>query len=142
MAISREDFIDLIPHAGRMCLIDEVASWDDERLAARSGTHREHAHPLRRDGRLAAVHALEYAAQAMAIHGALLAARAGGELPPGFLAGARGLQLHVDHLDDIAADLDITVDRQFVQGGDLIYGFRVAAAGRALAEGTATVIAR
>ncbi len=142
MAIPREDFIDLIPHAGPMCLVEAVASWDEDQLVARSGTHREQAHPLRRNGRLAAVHALEYAAQAMAIHGALLAARAGGELPPGFLAGARGLQLHVDHLDDIVADLDITVERQFVQGGDLIYGFRVTAAEHPLAEGTATVIAR
>lgn len=140
--IPREDFIDLIPHAGRMCLVEQVATWDDAHLVAHSATHRDRDHPLSRAGRVAAIHALEYAAQAMAIHGALLAARAGTELPPGFLAGARGLRLHVDHLDDIAADLVIAVERQFVQGGNLIYGFTVTAADGPVADGTATVIAR
>ncbi len=140
--LEREAFIDLIPHAGPMCLIERVAHWDDGQLRALSASHRASDHPLARDGRLAAVHALEYAAQAMAIHGALLAARDGAALPPGFLAGARRLRLAVTRLDDQPGELVIDVERQFVSGGDLIYGFTVAAAATTLATGTATVVAR
>jgi predicted hotdog family 3-hydroxylacyl-ACP dehydratase len=140
--IEREQFAHLIPHAGRMCLVDAVDEWDTDHLQARSRSHRAEDHPLRRASTLAAIHALEYAAQAMAIHGALLAAERGEALPPGFLAGARDLHLHVDRLDDLGADLIIHVERRFNQGGNLIYGFRVEAGDAAVADGMATVVAR
>lgn len=63
----------LIPHQGSMCLLDSVAHWDDVRIHARSGSHARDDNPLRRDGRLRALHLCEYGAQAMAVHGGLLA---------------------------------------------------------------------
>ena len=140
--IDREHFAHLIPHAGRMCLVDAVDEWDAEHLCGRSRSHRASDHPLAREGALGAIHALEYAAQAMAIHGALLAEERGEKLPPGFLAGARELRLHVERLDDLAADLVIHVERRFNQGGNLIYGFRVEAGGIPVADGMATVVAQ
>ena len=140
--LERADFVDLIPHAGPMCLIERVADWDDDHLRALTAGHRDPDHPLARGGRLAALHALEFAAQAMAIHGALRAARAGTTLAPGFLAGARHLALHAARLDDRPGDLVIDVERRFAQQGDLIYGFSVAAGDTPLATGSATVVAR
>ena len=59
-----------------MCLLDEVLSWDATRIRCRSNTHRTADNPLRAHGRLGAACGIEYAAQAMAVHGALVAASA------------------------------------------------------------------
>jgi predicted hotdog family 3-hydroxylacyl-ACP dehydratase len=102
-----------IPHHGRMCLLDEVIEWDAQHIRCRSGTHRLPDHPLRSQGRLGIACGIEYAAQAMAVHGALaaaggarLAGKVGkGRSEVGFLAGLREVRLHVLRLDDIEADL-------------------------------------
>ena len=62
-----------IPHKGRMCLLDEVLSWDatPHPLPQRQRTARRD-NPLRAHGRLGAACGIEYAAQAMAVHGALV----------------------------------------------------------------------
>ena len=54
----------------------EVLSWDATRIRCRSATHRSPDNPLRLHGRLGAACGIEYAAQAMAVHGALVAASA------------------------------------------------------------------
>jgi predicted hotdog family 3-hydroxylacyl-ACP dehydratase len=73
-----------IPHKGRMCLLEDVIGWDAERISCRSGTHRAADHPLRAHGRLGIACGIEYAAQAMAVHGALVA----GALDNGLIAVA------------------------------------------------------
>jgi predicted hotdog family 3-hydroxylacyl-ACP dehydratase len=88
-----------------MCLLEEVLSWDDAHTRCRSSTHRSPDNPLRAHGRLGAASGIEYAAQTMAVHGALVASAAGGVAPPGLLASVRGVQLNVDRLDDVAGDL-------------------------------------
>jgi predicted hotdog family 3-hydroxylacyl-ACP dehydratase len=60
-----------IPHQGRMCLLDEVIDWDRRQIRCRSATHRAPDNPLRSHGRLGSACGIEYAAQAMALHGAL-----------------------------------------------------------------------
>ncbi len=133
------EICDLLPHAGRMCLLDRVEFWDSGSLRAVAQSHRAEHHPLARDGMLAAVHAIEYGAQAMAAHAALLA-RAAGEPPGGgHLGSARQLQLQRERLDDLASPLVIEVERQFAQAGSLLYGFRVQAGGEPVAEGIASV---
>ncbi|MEX0606434.1 MAG: 3-hydroxylacyl-ACP dehydratase, partial [Halofilum sp. (in: g-proteobacteria)] len=67
----------LLPHAGHMCLLEHVEDWNEERLRAVTVSHRLPHHPLAREGGVSGVHALEYGAQAMAVHAALLARRAG-----------------------------------------------------------------
>lgn len=140
--VERPEFEPLIPHQGAMCLLERVLEWDGERLVVETGSHRSGDNPLRRDGMLAAVHALEYAAQAMAVHGGLRAAEGGESLPGGFLAAGRRIELHVPRLDDLPGLLRVEVQEQFRQAGNLIYTFRVAAGDRRVAEGEATVLAR
>lgn len=104
-----------IPHRGRMCLLDEVLEWNAGRISCRTTTHRAADNPLRAHGRLGIACGIEYAAQAMAVHGALLAglgaagAAADGTLPPaataGFLAGIRGVEFHATRFDDLRGDL-------------------------------------
>ena len=68
-----------IPHQGRMCLLDEVVDWNAHHIRCRTGTHRAPDNPLRSHGRLGVACGIEYAAQAMALHGALAGAAAGAD---------------------------------------------------------------
>lgn len=128
-----------LPHQGRMCLLDAVTEWDDQRIRCTATSHREVANPLRAHDRLGAACGIEYAAQAMAAHGALLAA-ADSAPRVGYLASVRSVELGVARLDDIAADLDVEAQRLSGDGNTILYGFRVSAAGRELLSGRAAVI--
>jgi len=135
-----------IPHHGRMCLLDEVMEWDAQHIRCRSGTHRLPDHPLRARGRLGVACGIEYAAQAMAVHGALaggaLAHAGKGRSEVGFLAGLRDVRLYVLRLDDVESDL--ICDALLVAGdqGSALYEFALTseAQPRRLLSGRATVI--
>ena len=157
-----------IPHHGRMCLLDEVMEWDAQHIRCRSGTHRLSDHPLRSQGRLGAASGIEYAAQAMAVHGALAggaltdgASRGGARVfagaltglardghagkkrsEVGFLASLRDVRLHVLRLDDIESDL--ICDALLVAGdrGSALYEFALTseAEPQRLLSGRATVV--
>ena len=128
-----------IPHQGAMCLLDAVVDWSETAIFCRAVSHADPANPLRADGRLGAAAGIEYAAQAMAVHGALLAAA--GERPRrGYLASVRAVALHVDRLDDLPGELAITAERLSGDGNHLLDRFAVAHAGRSLVEGRAAVI--
>lgn len=128
-----------IPHQGSMCLLDQVVDWSPERIRCTASSHRHPDNPLRDNDRLGAACGIEYAAQAMAVHGALLADQSSAPRQ-GFLASARGVELKADRLDDVAADLDIVAERLSGNGNNVLYGFEVSAAGTVLLTGRATVI--
>jgi predicted hotdog family 3-hydroxylacyl-ACP dehydratase len=133
---------DLIPHAGRMCLLERVVTWDDDSVLIATGTHRAHDHPLRREGRLDPVHLCEYGAQAMAVHGGLLAQRAGGRARPGFLVSLRDVSLAAVVLDECGSDLEVRARRIHGDASGWQYEFSVEHEGRRLASGRATVALR
>ena len=101
-----------IPHQGRMCLLDEVLDWNAQHIRCRTATHRAPDNPLRSHGRLGVACGIEYAAQAMALHGALAGGAAGGAVDAlaggsarvGLLASVRDVRLMVPRLDDIESD--------------------------------------
>lgn len=128
-----------IPHRGRMCLLDAVTAWSDTAIACRAASHRDPENPLREGGRLGAAAGIEYAAQAMAVHGALLA---GVEAKPahGYLASVRGVTLHVPRLDDLEGDLEIAAQRLSGDASMVLYAFAVDHRGRRLIEGRAAVM--
>jgi predicted hotdog family 3-hydroxylacyl-ACP dehydratase len=129
-----------IPHQGSMCLLDHVASWDEQQIRCRAVSHRDAANPLREQGRLGAVCGIEYAAQAMAVHGALLAPPYESRARVGYLVSVRGVRVQVGRLDDIAADLDITATCLMRSENNLLYEFTVVAAGKTLLDGRAAVM--
>jgi len=138
-----------IAHQDRMCLLDQVLSWDPQQLLCRAGNHRAADHPLRAHGRLGSACAIEYAAQAVAVHGALLQPLPdpGGLAAPGgptaglrILASARAVELTVGRLDDIGGDLLISACRLHANERSALYSFELheaAATGlqRRLAQG-------
>jgi predicted hotdog family 3-hydroxylacyl-ACP dehydratase len=129
-----------IPHHGRMCLLDEVIEWDAHHICCRTSTQRAADHPLRSQGRLGIACGIEYAAQAMAAHGAL----AGGAHNPrselGFLASLRAVRFHAVRLDDMEGDL--LCDAVLVAGdrGSALYEFALRSEARRLLSGRATVV--
>lgn len=123
-----------------MCLLDCVEAWDRERIRCRASSHRSADNPLRSYGRLGAACGIEYAAQAMAVHGALLAPADSSSARFGYLVSVRGTQLRVPRLDDIADDLLVEASCITRSESNILYQFSVSAAGRVLLDGRAAIV--
>ncbi|PYK00904.1 MAG: hypothetical protein DME68_00020 [Verrucomicrobia bacterium] len=142
ISINKAEIRTLIPHSGLMCLLDSVTEWDDRSISCISNTHRDPTNPLRRDERLSALHAFEYAAQTAAVHGGLRARSAGMTAPPGYLVALRDAHLQVMRLDDIASPLQICAHRLFGDAANTVYECRVSAGNVLLADGRITIMLR
>ncbi len=139
--LERDDWAQLLPHAGAMCLLDVVDSWDATTINAGSVGHARPDHPLRGDAGLHAVHLAEYGAQAMALHGALLARAAGdAAVRPGMLVSLRDVRLEVGFVDAHGGRLDVHAERLYADAAGAQYAFRVEQAGRLLASGRAAAM--
>lgn len=138
--LDRSQWSALIPHQGTMCLLDTVVRYDDARIHARTASHARADNPLRRDGRLHALHLCEYGAQSMAVHGGLLAAAAGGRAAPGFLVSLRDVQLAREYADDLVGELDVHGDRLLATEQSWQYAFRIEHDGVLIASGRAAVM--
>ncbi len=132
----------LLPHAGRMRLIDRVVSYDDQSIVCESDSHRAADHPLAEAGVLSILCGLEYGAQAMAIHGALLASggSSGARTRHGLLVAASDLQWTVERLDRCAAPLVIKVVSEFRSGNQIAYRFEISASSAYVMQGRASVL--
>lgn len=139
MIAGRADIANLIPHAGAMCLLDGVLASDDSTIRCTSSRHRASDNPLRHNDRLGALCAIEFAAQAMAVHGRLAGA-VGARPRAGYIASLRDVVATCDRLDNIAADLTIEATRLMGDDDRVMYSFTVSADGRALVSGRATVL--
>ncbi len=137
--LAKGEWQDLIPHRGAMALLDCVVEWDGTRIHAIATSHRDNANPLRDGSILRAVHLCEYGAQAMAIHGGLLARRAGTVAAPGFLVSLRAIHLNVARLDDLAGELHVHAEKLSADDASLLYSFRVEHAGEVIGDGRAMV---
>ncbi len=161
MRLSRSQIAARIPHAGRMVLLDEVVEWDDEHIVCRSSSHQDRANPLCLAGQLSSVCGIEYAAQAMAVHGSLLMHRvaesdarhngwsdAAGDAADGvatrpragFLASVRNVRMEVARLDDVHGALTIEALRESGDEARVLYDFEVRAGERVLVSGRAAVV--
>ncbi len=138
----RDEIAALIPHQGTMCLNERIVAWDDARVVLATTSHRSPANPLRREGRLRALHLAEYGAQAMAVHGGLLARAAGRRAAPGLLVSLRAVELHLDTVDDLPGELEVEAEKLAASAGSWQYAFVVRHDGRVLARGRAAVMAR
>jgi predicted hotdog family 3-hydroxylacyl-ACP dehydratase len=128
-----------IPHQGRMCLLDEVLDWDAQHIRCRTATHRAPDNPLRSRDRLGIACGIEYAAQAMALHGAL-AGGAGRSSRVGLLASVRDVRLMGLRLDDIESDLICEVTHLAGDSLTALYEFALRDRDRSLLSGRASVI--
>ncbi|KAB2924225.1 MAG: 3-hydroxylacyl-ACP dehydratase [Dechloromonas sp.] len=128
-----------IPHQGSMCLLEAVVACSPSAIDCVAVSHRDPANPLRAEGRLGAANGIEYAAQAMAVHGALLAGQT--DAPrQGYLTSVRSVSLHVDRLDNLPQALDIHAERLSGDANHILYQFSLSHAGQLLLDGRATVV--
>ena len=129
-----------IPHSGSMCLLDRLESWDATAIRCSTSSHSRADNPLRTASGLLAPNLIEYAAQAMALHGGLLAPE-GAEPSAGFLASARNVRLSVARFDDVPGALAVHAQRLSGDARQVLYEFAVRdEGGRPLAEGRAVVV--
>lgn len=129
-----------IPHSGSMCLLHALLQWDADHVHCTALSHRDPANPLRQAGQLLAPVALEYASQAMALHGGL-SAPPGTPPKPGFLAAARGVVMHVSDLASVPGPLHVHATRQVGDDRQAVYQFSLQdEAGEVLVSGRATVV--
>ena len=133
-----------IPHRGPMCLLERMSAWSASAIECVAVNHRDPRHPLRSASGLLASAAIEYAAQAMALHGALAADAAGSRAAPGVLASARDVRLARRRLDDLPAaapdELVVRAERQAADASRILYAFRVLHDGREIASGRIAVV--
>lgn len=136
MIVSGERLRQLIPHAGAMCLLEQVVHCDETTIRCTSRTHLDPENPLRSRNRLHAVCGIEYAAQAMALHSALMTpVRAGS----GYLASVRDVHWRATRFDDVYEDLQVEVTCLTADAHAAIYRFRVYAGDAELLHGRASV---
>lgn len=138
--LTRDEILALIPHQYGMCLWDAVNDWDSQTICLQTHSHRDADNPLRSDGQLRALHLCEYGAQAMAIHGGVLARERGQTAPPGMLVALRGVQLHVTRVDDIADAITCKATVLAQSETSQQYAFVIKHGDAVLAEGRAAVM--
>ncbi len=138
--IGKERIRDLVPHTGSMCLLDQVEHWDKSSIVCFTHSHRDPDNPLRRDGALAALHLIEYCAQAMALHRGLVSESEGERAPPGWLVSARDFSFAVERLDTLPGPIAIRARELVYFEGGTQYEISAEAGGRPLGGGRISVV--
>jgi predicted hotdog family 3-hydroxylacyl-ACP dehydratase len=137
--LGRAEIARLIPHAGTMCLLEAVPFWDNTTIVCIASSHRDAGNPLANDGRLDALCGIEYAAQSMAVHGAL-AATAGRRPAAGYLASVRNVVCHATRLDLLVDDLEVTATRLAGDHATAVYEFSLRTGQGPILTGRAAVV--
>ncbi len=139
MQIDKAEIERRIPHAGAMNLLDSVIEWNAEHIRCRAISHRDLSNPLRVNGTLYAISGVEYASQAMAVHGALSGAVAG-RPRAGYLASLRDVVCHRATLDGDHAELTVYAESLMGDETRVMYAFSVAVGEEKIVTGRATVV--
>ncbi|MGH8217218.1 MAG: phosphotransferase [Steroidobacteraceae bacterium] len=138
--LGREAIAALIPHQGAMCLLERVLEWNADRILLATATHRAAGNPLRARGRLRALHLCEYGAQAMAVHGGLLAQAAGSRTQPAMLVSLREVRFDRDYVENLPGELEVEASRLLHSIASWQYAFAVRHSGERLAAGRAAIM--
>jgi predicted hotdog family 3-hydroxylacyl-ACP dehydratase len=149
--LNHADIAARIPHTGSMCLLHSVEDWAHTHIDCTAISHIDPANPLRRSGVLASLNLIEYAAQAMAVHGSLLqeqvqqAALAKLEAntrPPqqGRLVSVRNVALFTQDLSLYSAPLRLHCELLLGDALSSTFSFTVHADDHLLGQGRASVM--
>jgi predicted hotdog family 3-hydroxylacyl-ACP dehydratase len=117
----------LLPHHGKMFLLEHVFAYDRDAIECGAVSHRDADNPLRHADKLPAHAAIEYAAQAAGVHGGLLNRDVNPTAAPqmGYLAVLTDMQWNVERLDDLPDVLRIYAQRTAVTPGGRLYRVRI-----------------
>lgn len=117
--MTADEIATLIPHGRGMSMISEVVAWDANTIHCRSDRLSEPENPLSENGELTAIVLIEYAAQAAAVHGALLNS-ALGENRPAYIGAVKNIELFVQQANN-RESIDIHADCLMNNGAGAIY---------------------
>lgn len=130
-----------VPHHGTMCLLHALHESSDTHVLCSTTSHHAADNPLRSASGLLSCNAIEYAAQAMALHGAMTTPTEGAPPRGGRLASVRGVKLHVPRLDTLDGRLFVHAERLAGDTGQAMYQFTLRdEQQQTLARGRATVL--
>lgn len=138
LLLGKAEIAALIPHAGAMCLLDAVVAWDSKTITCLASSHRAANNPLAVNGRLDVVCGVEYAAQAMAVHGGLV--HTGRRPAAGYLANLRDVICSVERLDILEGDLLVAAEMLIADGARVIYRFDLTCNAELVLSGRAAVV--
>src|SRR5262245_25353083 len=99
-SLNKSQIEKMIPHAGKMCLIDEILDFNSIELTAKSNTHLDLENPLRFRDRLSVIASIEYVGQVVALHRYLTNNGLQSPVKPkiGYLAAIREANFYQQHL--------------------------------------------
>ena len=126
-----------------MCLLDGVVRSDEHFIRCTSGNHRDARNPLRVGGQLPALCGIEYAAQAMAVHGGLMRQQEGkmrSRPRSGYLASLRDVVCHRERMDDLEGSLFVEAVKVLGDEDQVIYEFRLWVGEVEILSGRAAVV--
>lgn len=139
MLADKQAIAALIPHAGSMCLLDGVLACDAQRIRCMAHSHRAADNPLRTAVGLPVLCGIEYAAQAMAVHGGMTS-------PPhakpraGYLVGVRDVVCRVPRLDELGQELIVEAEKLMGDEARVMYQFSLSAGETEVLQGKATAV--
>jgi predicted hotdog family 3-hydroxylacyl-ACP dehydratase len=107
----------LIPHSEKMCLLDTVKQWDSDSIVCITQTHQKNDNPLRNNGSLPVSALIEYGAQAMAVHGALIAKDLTEQIQEGYLAALKNVNFYQQTIESLSHCLTVSSKHIFSECG-------------------------
>lgn len=140
--LNKTEICNMLPHAGDMCLLDSVDTWNEEYIVCIAKSHRQPSNPLRNANGLPMSALIEYGAQAMAVHGCLLSQQQGSSLKEGYLVALRDVKLVPGMLSEIDNEIKLKAVRIYAEAGNMIYTLQVHAGENELATARATVFGK
>ncbi|MCY7389231.1 MAG: 3-hydroxylacyl-ACP dehydratase, partial [Burkholderiales bacterium] len=119
-------------------LLDRVLQWDAHAIRCSATSHRDPDNPLREAGGLATLAGIEYAAQAVAVHGSLLR----NETVPrnGVLGALKNVTESQQWLHEIAGDIVVEANLLHSDPAGGIFSFAVLAGDTRLLSGQFTLM--
>lgn len=124
-----------LPHSGKMCLLNEVIQSDETSLIAQAVSHLDIDNPLRINDTINTINGIEYAAQAMAVHGSLLSDRP----QAGYIASVRNIEIKIPTLPEQKQPLVISVEQIMSNENGFTYQFDISCEQQSLISGKITV---
>jgi len=138
-----DSLCELIPHSGSMCLLNKITSWDENSICCEANDIHTATHPLRHRGKFTALAMLELGAQAMAVHGGVLARKESKPVKPGYLAAIRNARFHLT-IADATETKPLLIEATRLHGDERgqLYEFSIHQDSKLLLTARATVLSR
>jgi predicted hotdog family 3-hydroxylacyl-ACP dehydratase len=134
--MGRAEIERLLPQKAAMCLVDTVLETTRDGIVCTADASRD-GHPLRERQGVSVVHAIEYGAQAAALHRLLTGREA--FVPGGLLLQVKNAKFHAQWLDRLPQPLRVTASCLVASSEAASYRFEVRAGDTVAASGDLTL---